>query len=81
MSMKIRLKKYLLDIAVIMGLIAAITMTVGVAAALGAILSIIFGGNSVYWAIGTGIVDILACVWLVRKLVLDYEKDYMSQMP
>jgi hypothetical protein len=50
-------------------MIGAFTLTVGVAAAVGVILSIIFGGPSFWWAIGTIAVDVVLSVWLVFKIV------------
>ena len=64
-----KLKNQLLDVAVILGMIGAFTLTVGVAAAVGVILSMIFGGPSLWWAAGTIAVDLGVSVWLIFKIV------------
>jgi hypothetical protein len=64
-----KLKNQLLDVAVILGMIGAFTLTVGFAATVGVILSVIFGGSAFWWAVGTIAVDLGVSVWLVIKIV------------
>jgi len=67
--MKTKLKNQLLDLVIISGVIVALTMSIGVAAVVGVILSMIFGGPSFWWAVGIIAADLTASAWLVFKIV------------
>jgi len=67
--MKTKLKNQLLDLAIIFGMIGALTMSIGVAAVVGVILSMIFGGSPFWWAVAGIAADLAASAWLVIKIV------------
>jgi hypothetical protein len=58
----------LINIAVIFGIIAAITMAIGVSLVAAAIASIILGGSMTFWSITMFMLDIIIFMYFFAKL-------------
>ena len=61
-------RDFFIDLAVVLGLIAAGTMALGVSLIAGAIFSIIFGGSMLFWGVGIICVDVLVAMYFIAKL-------------
>ena len=67
--MKDQFKNLLTNFALSLGLIGALGMVVVVAFILGAICSLVFGGETWLWAVGIGVLDIVLLAIIARQFM------------
>jgi len=78
--MRSRFNSILVDVAVVLALGAVAGLCLAVAAGLGAMMALIFGGSAIVWACVFCAIDLVAIVIVLHKVIRDYWNDYEERL-